>query len=184
MGGASILVRDGVGVEVGVLDEKVPERATVTLMFSANASHTIASAYFPRKADVYSDSLDTLPGASGPLVLGADVNSHRVARDPLRPRDGKGECVVDWCVQNCLKIANAGSATRRQPGTVAQSSPDIALRRGCEISNWKSAMGTDSDHYWITFDAFVGTSLDAIGPSKPARAPHAWNKARWNELEN
>ncbi|KAG8342523.1 hypothetical protein TRVL_06641 [Trypanosoma vivax] len=34
--GVSILVREGVGVEVGVLEKKVPERATVTLRFSAN----------------------------------------------------------------------------------------------------------------------------------------------------
>ncbi|KAH8610639.1 hypothetical protein ERJ75_001081600 [Trypanosoma vivax] len=76
--GVSILVREGVGVEVGVLEKKVPERATVTLRFSANVSLTITSAYFPRKADVSSESLDTLLGASGPLVVGADVNSHHV----------------------------------------------------------------------------------------------------------
>ncbi|KAH8617773.1 hypothetical protein ERJ75_000345700 [Trypanosoma vivax] len=33
------------------------------------------------------------------------------------------------------------------------------------------------------FDVFVGTSLDVIAPSKPARALHAWNKARWNEFK-
>ncbi|KAH8610289.1 putative Endonuclease reverse transcriptase [Trypanosoma vivax] len=181
-GGVSILVREGVGEEVGVLEKKVPERATVILRFSANVSLTITSAYFPRKADVSSESLDTLLGASWPLVAGADVNSHHVLWDPLRPSDDKGECIADWCVQHDLSIANAGSATRRQPGTAALSSPDITLCRDCEISNWKSTLGTDSDHYWITFDVFVGTSLDAIAPSKPARAPYAWNKARWNEF--
>ncbi|KAG8344741.1 hypothetical protein TRVL_04443 [Trypanosoma vivax] len=64
-----ILVRNGVGVEVGVLDEKVPERAAVTLRFSANVSLTMPSAHFPRKADVSSESLDTLLGARGPLAV-------------------------------------------------------------------------------------------------------------------
>ncbi|KAH8617747.1 putative Reverse transcriptase (RNA dependent DNA polymerase) [Trypanosoma vivax] len=32
------------------------------------------------------------------------------------------------------------------------------------------------------FDAFVGTSLDVIAPSKPARALYAWNTVRWNEF--
>ncbi|KAG8345932.1 hypothetical protein ERJ75_001020900 [Trypanosoma vivax] len=73
-GGVSILVRERVGVEVGVLDRKVPERTTVALRFSADVSLTIASAYFPRKADVSSESLDTLLDARGPLVVGADVN--------------------------------------------------------------------------------------------------------------
>ncbi|KAH8609433.1 putative Endonuclease reverse transcriptase [Trypanosoma vivax] len=182
MGGASILVRDGVGVEVGVLDEKVPERATVTLMFSANASITSTSAYFTRKADVPSEPLVTLLGTSGPLVVGADVSSHRVLWDPLRPSDGKEECIVDWCVQNGLSIANTGSAIRRQPGTVALASLDVTLCRNCEVSNWESTMSTDSDHHWITFDAFVGTSLDVTAPSKHARALYAWNKARWDEF--
>ncbi|CCD19869.1 hypothetical protein, conserved (fragment), partial [Trypanosoma vivax Y486] len=174
-GGVSILVREGVGEEVGVLEKKVPERTTVTLRFSANVSLTITSAYFPRKANVSSESLDTLLGASGPLVVGADVNSHHVLWDPLRPSEDKGECIVDWCVQNDLSIANTGSATRRQPGTAALSSPDITLCRDCEISNRKPALSPDSDHYWITFDVFVGTSLDAIAPSKPARALNAWS---------
>ncbi|KAG8340388.1 hypothetical protein TRVL_08786 [Trypanosoma vivax] len=80
-GGASILVRDGVAAEVGILEKKVPERTTVTLRFSANVSLTIASAHFARKADVSSESLNTLLGASGPLVVGADVNSHHVLCD-------------------------------------------------------------------------------------------------------
>ncbi|KAG8340677.1 hypothetical protein TRVL_08493 [Trypanosoma vivax] len=181
-GGASILVRDGVGVEVGVLEKKVPERATVTLRFSAGASLMIASAYFPTKADVSSESLDTLLGASGPLVVGAGAKSHHVLWDPLRPSDGKGECIDDWCVQNDLPIGNAGSATRRQPGTAALTSPEIAFRRDCEIPNWKSTLSLDSDRYWVTFDAFAGTSLNVIAPSKPARALHAWNKVRWNEF--
>ncbi|KAH8616855.1 hypothetical protein ERJ75_000436800 [Trypanosoma vivax] len=180
--GASILVRERVGVEVGVLEKNVPERAAVTLRFSANVSLTIASAHFPRKADVYSESLDTLLGASGPWVLGADASSHHVLWDPLRPSDEKGGCIVDWCVQNDLVIANTGSATRRQPGTAALSSPEITLCRDHEISNWKSALSTDSDYYWITFGAFAGTSMDVIAPSEHARAPCAWNKVRWNEF--
>ncbi|KAH8620349.1 putative Endonuclease reverse transcriptase [Trypanosoma vivax] len=123
-GGPSILFREGVVVEAGVLEKKVPERATVTLRFSYNPSLTIASAYYPRKTDVSSESLDTLLGASGPLAVGADVNSHHVLWDRLRQSDGKGECIVDWCVQNDLVIANTGSATRRQPGT-AQPSPQV-----------------------------------------------------------
>ncbi|KAG8345586.1 hypothetical protein TRVL_03591 [Trypanosoma vivax] len=179
--GASILVR-GVGAEVGVLEKKVPERATVTLRFSANVSLTIASAYFPRKADVSRESLDTLLGASGPLVVGAGAGSHHVLWDALRPSDGKGQRIVDWCVQNDLPIANSGSAAMRQPGTAALPSPDMTLCRDCEISNWKSTLSPDSDHYWITFDVFAGTSLDAIAPSKPARALYTRNKARRNEF--
>ncbi|CCD16992.1 unnamed protein product [Trypanosoma congolense IL3000] len=181
-GGVSILVRDGVGVEVGILEKEVPERATVTLRFSADVSLTIISAYFPRKADVSSEALDTLLGANGAMVIGADVNSHHVLWDPLRPSDDKGECIVDWCVQNDMRIANTGLATRRQPGTAALSSPDITLCRDCEISNWKSALSPDSDHHWITFDVFVGTSLDVIAPSRPVRALYSWNKARWNDF--
>ncbi|KAH8620330.1 hypothetical protein ERJ75_000075200 [Trypanosoma vivax] len=123
-GGPSILVIEGVLVEEGVLDKKVSERATVTLRFSANVSLTTTSAYYPRKADISSESLETLLGTSGALVLGADVNSHHVLSDPLRQSDGKGECIVDWCVQHDLVIANTGSATRRQPGT-AQPSPQV-----------------------------------------------------------
>ncbi|KAH8603202.1 putative Endonuclease reverse transcriptase [Trypanosoma vivax] len=181
-GGVTILVREGVGVEVGVLDKKVPERAPVTLRFSANVSLTITSAYFPKKQDVSSESLDTLLGESGPLVVGADVNSHHVLWDPLRPSDDKGQSIVDWCVQNDLSIAHAGSATRRQPSTAALSSPDIKLCNDCEISNWKSTLSKHSDHYWITFDAFVATSLDVIAPSKPARAPYAWSKQMCQEF--
>ncbi|CCD20286.1 putative Endonuclease reverse transcriptase [Trypanosoma vivax] len=183
-GVASILVIDGVGVEVGVLEKKVPERETVTLRLSANVSLTIASAYFPRKEDVSSESLDTLLGASGPLVVEADANSHRMLWDAFRPSDVSRECIADWCVQSSLSIANTGSATRRQPGTAALSSPDITLCRDCEISNWKSTLSPDSEHYWITFDVFVGTRLGVIAPSKHARALHGWNKARWNEFRN
>ncbi|KAH8603620.1 hypothetical protein ERJ75_001808000 [Trypanosoma vivax] len=96
--GVSILVREGVGVEVVAFEKKVPERATVTLRFSGEVSLTISSAHFLRKADVSSESLDALLGASGPLAVGADVNSHHVLWDPLRPSDGKEECIVDWCV--------------------------------------------------------------------------------------
>ncbi|CCD20619.1 hypothetical protein, conserved [Trypanosoma vivax Y486] len=180
--GVSIFIRNAVGVEVGVLDRKVPKRAAVTLRFSANAGLTIASAYFPRRADVSSESLDTLLGASGPLVVGACLNSHHVLCDALGPSGDKGECIVDWCVQNGLSIVNTESGTRRQPSTPALSSLDITLCRDCEISNWKSTLSPDSDHYWITVDVLVGASLDVIGPSKPARAPYAWNKARWNEF--
>ncbi|KAH8617989.1 hypothetical protein ERJ75_000324500 [Trypanosoma vivax] len=89
----------------------------------------------------------------------------------LHPTDDKGECIVDWCVQNGLSIANAGSVARRQPGASALSSLDIALRGGCEVSNWQSTLSPDSDHYCITLDVFVGASLDAIAPPRPARAP-------------
>ncbi|KAH8605222.1 putative Endonuclease reverse transcriptase [Trypanosoma vivax] len=126
--------------------------------------------------------MDTLLETSAQLVVGADVSSHHVLWDALRPSDDKGECIIDWCVQNGLSIANAGSATRRQPGTAALSAPDIALCRDCEVSNWKSTLSTDSDHYWITFDVFVGTSLAATAPSKHTRALHACKKAMWNEF--
>ncbi|KAH8619824.1 hypothetical protein ERJ75_000124400 [Trypanosoma vivax] len=181
-GGASILVREGVAVEVGVLEKKVPERATVTLRFSASVSLTITSAHFPRKEDTSSESLDSLLGASGPLAVGAGVNSHHVLWHPLRPSDDKGECIVNWCVQNGLSIANTELATMLQPGKAAWWSPGITLCRDCEISNWKSTLAPSGDHYWVTFDLFVGTSLCAIAPSKHPRAPHAWNKARWNEF--
>ncbi|KAH8616064.1 hypothetical protein ERJ75_000520200 [Trypanosoma vivax] len=108
--GVSILVRNGVGVEVGVLDKNVPERATVTLRFSANESLTITSGHLPGRTDVSSESLDTLLRESGPLVVGEGVGSHHVLWDPLRASDDKGECIVDWYVQNDLSIANAGSA--------------------------------------------------------------------------
>ncbi|KAH8604485.1 hypothetical protein ERJ75_001713000 [Trypanosoma vivax] len=98
VGGAPILIRDGVGVEVGVLGKKVAQRATVTLRLSVSVNLTIASAYFPRNSDISSESLDTLLGASAPLVAGADANSHHVLWDPFRPSGGKGECIVDWCV--------------------------------------------------------------------------------------
>ncbi|KAH8603222.1 hypothetical protein ERJ75_001692300 [Trypanosoma vivax] len=170
------------GHESGILQKKVPERATVALRCPDNANVTNVSACFHRRADFSSESLNTLPGASGPLAVGAGVSSHHALWDPLRLGDGKGECIVDWCVQKGLSIANAGSAAGRQPGTAALSSPDITLCRDWEICVWKSALSPQSDHYWITFDAFVGTSPDAIAPSKPARAPHAWNKARWHEF--
>ncbi|KAH8607140.1 hypothetical protein ERJ75_001473000 [Trypanosoma vivax] len=67
-------------------------------------------------------------------------------------------------------------------GTAALSSKDITLCRDCVISNWKSTLSPGSDHCRVTFDAFVGASLDVIAPSKPSRAPYAWNKARWNEF--
>ncbi|KAH8617451.1 hypothetical protein ERJ75_000376300 [Trypanosoma vivax] len=53
----TILAREETGGGVGVLEKKIPERATVTLRLSAKVSLTIASAYFPRKAEVSSDSL-------------------------------------------------------------------------------------------------------------------------------
>ncbi|KAG8340988.1 reverse transcriptase (RNA-dependent DNA polymerase) [Trypanosoma vivax] len=180
--GVSILVRDGVGVDVGVLDKNVPERATVILRFSTNESLTVASVRFPRKADVSSEPLDTLLGASGLLVVGESVGSHRALWGPLHPRDERGECIVDWCVQNGLSIANAGSATGRQPATAALLSPDIALCRGRRISNWKSTLSPHIDRYWIVFDAFAGNRLDAIAPPKHPRTLHVWNKARWNEF--
>ncbi|CCD18578.1 hypothetical protein, conserved in T. vivax, (fragment), partial [Trypanosoma vivax Y486] len=169
-GGAPILARDGAGVEAGVLDRKVPGRATVTLRPSAGMCLTIASAHFPRKAGVSSASMNTLPGASAPLVAGARVSSHHVLWDPFRPSDDKGVCIADWCVENGLSIANAGSATRRQPGTAALPPLDVAFCRDCKVCGLKSALSPDSGHYWITFDAFVGANLDAIASSKPARA--------------
>ncbi|CCD19171.1 reverse transcriptase (RNA-dependent DNA polymerase) [Trypanosoma vivax Y486] len=177
-GRVAILVRDGVGVEVGVLDNTDPERVTVTLRFSANVSLTIASAYFPRKASVSSEPLETLLGARWPLVAGPDVSSHHVLWDSLRPSGDRGECIVVWCVQNGLPIANAGSAARRQTGTAALLSLDIAFCRDCEVSDWKSTLSPHSDHHWIALDAFVGTSLSAIAPPKHPRAPRARNKVR------
>ncbi|KAH8612797.1 hypothetical protein ERJ75_000855900 [Trypanosoma vivax] len=181
-GGVSILVRERVGVEVGVLEKKILETATVTLRFSANVCLKIASGHFPRKADTFSESLDTLLGASGPLAVGAGARSHHVLWDPFRPSDDRGECIVDSCAQSDLSIANAGSTTRRQPRTPALSSPDITLRRDCEISYWKFALSPDIDQYWITFDVRVGASLYAIAPSEHARAPYAWNKAGRNKF--
>ncbi|KAH8608461.1 hypothetical protein ERJ75_000566700 [Trypanosoma vivax] len=170
------------GHESGILQKKVPERATVALRCPDNANVTNVSACFHRKADFSSESLNTLLGASGPLAVGAGVSSHHALWDPLRPSDDKGQCIVDWCVQNGLSIANAGSAARRQPGTAAQSSPAMTLCRDCKICGWKSTLSPDSDHYWITLDAFVGSSLDVIASSKHASATYAWNKARWHEF--
>ncbi|CCD15859.1 unnamed protein product, partial [Trypanosoma congolense IL3000] len=179
-GGVSILVRDGVGVDVGVLEKTVPERATVTLRSPAHVNLIIASAYLPRNTDVTSEALGTVLGANGAMVIGADVNSHHVLWDPLRPSDDKGECPLHWCLQNDMRVANTGLATRRQLGTAALLSPDITLCRDCEISNWKSALSPDTDHHWVSFDVFVGASLDVMAPSKPVRALYSWNKARWN----
>ncbi|KAH8615427.1 hypothetical protein ERJ75_000586300 [Trypanosoma vivax] len=170
------------GHESGILQKKVPERAAVPLRCPDNANVTNVSACFHGKADFSSESLGTLPGASGPLAVGAGANSHHVLWDPLRRGGDKRQRIVDWCVQNGLSIANAGSATRRQPGTAALSSPAMTLCRDCEVCGLKSTLSPDSDHYWITFDAFVGTSLDAIAPSKPASALYAWNEARWHEF--
>ncbi|KAH8609704.1 hypothetical protein ERJ75_001176700 [Trypanosoma vivax] len=75
-GGASISVREGKGVVVGVLEKRVPERAKGTLRFSGKVSLTSTSAYFPRRTDVCGESLDTLLGVSGPLVVGAGEISH------------------------------------------------------------------------------------------------------------
>ncbi|KAH8607722.1 hypothetical protein ERJ75_001381600 [Trypanosoma vivax] len=105
-GGASIFVREGVGVAVGVLEKKVPERAAVTLRFSANVSLTIASAHFRKKADVSSESPDTLLGASGALVVGADTNSRHALCDALRAIDGKGERIVDRCARGDVKVVD------------------------------------------------------------------------------
>ncbi|KAH8606525.1 hypothetical protein ERJ75_001506200 [Trypanosoma vivax] len=172
------------GHESGILQKKVPERAAAALRCPDNANVTNVSACFHRKADFSSESLNTLPGASGPLAVGAGVSSHHVLWDPLRPSDDKGQCIVDWCVQNGLSIANAGSATRRQPDTAALWSPDITLCRDWEISNRKSALSPHSDHYWIIFDAFVGTSLDAIASSKPAVQRTRGTRRGGTSLEN
>ncbi|CCD16948.1 hypothetical protein, unlikely, partial [Trypanosoma congolense IL3000] len=112
----------------------------------------IRSAYFPREAVVSSESLDTLLGETGAMVIGADVNSHHVLWDPLCPSDDKGECIVGWCVQNNRRIVHTRLATRGQPGTAALLSPHITLCRDCEISNWIFALTPDSDHHWIPFD--------------------------------
>ncbi|KAG8342440.1 hypothetical protein TRVL_06739 [Trypanosoma vivax] len=79
-GGVAILVIEGVGVEVGVLDKKVPERATVRA--SANVSLTITSADFQKKdrrfqrvAGHLTGSKRAIGGRSGreltPRVLGS-----------------------------------------------------------------------------------------------------------------
>ncbi|KAH8607736.1 hypothetical protein ERJ75_001382000 [Trypanosoma vivax] len=158
----------------------------MTLRRLGDVSLTIASAHFRKKADVSSESPDTLLGASGALVAGADANSRHVFCDALRPSGDKGECIVDWCAQSCLSIDNAGSATRRPGGSRARQHWRHRASRCVETprSKWKPTRGPDSDHYWITFDAFVGTSLDVIAPSERARALNAWSKARWKELEN
>ncbi|KAH8616292.1 hypothetical protein ERJ75_000494500 [Trypanosoma vivax] len=181
-GGVSILVRDGVGAEAGDLEKREPKRATVTLRFSHGVSLTITSAYLLRERDVSSESLDTLLGATGPLAVGPDEDSHHVLWDPSRPSDDKGERIVDWCVQKALSIASAGSAISRQQVTTSMSSPQITLCRDCEISKWKSTLSPDSDQRWIAFDVFVGTGLGMMAPSAARRAPDAWNKAEWNEF--
>ncbi|KAH8605234.1 hypothetical protein ERJ75_001636000 [Trypanosoma vivax] len=126
--------------------------------------------------------MNTLPGASAPLVAVARANSHHVLWDPFRPSDDKGERIVDWCVENGLSIANAGSAAGRQPDAAALPPLDVAFCRDCKVCGLKSALSPDSGHYWITFDAFVGASPDVIASSKHARATHAWNKTRWHEF--
>ncbi|CCD14023.1 unnamed protein product [Trypanosoma congolense IL3000] len=94
-GVVSILVREGRGVEVGILGKEVPERSTVTLGLSTNVNLMITSAYFPRKACASSTSLKQSATASGPPAVRADVNSNHTLWDPLRPSDAKGECMVE-----------------------------------------------------------------------------------------
>ncbi|KAG8339430.1 hypothetical protein TRVL_09743 [Trypanosoma vivax] len=60
--GCRFWLEKGVGVEVGVLEQNVPERATVTPGKYANASRTITSTYSPKKAGVSSESLNTFVG--------------------------------------------------------------------------------------------------------------------------
>ncbi|KAH8606250.1 hypothetical protein ERJ75_001535100 [Trypanosoma vivax] len=86
-GGASISVIDGVGVEVGVLEKKVPERATLTLRFSANASLTIKTANFQKKDRRFQR-------VAGHLVGSKRVISGRSGRE-LTPC-GAGSVTSEW----------------------------------------------------------------------------------------
>ncbi|KAG8339732.1 hypothetical protein TRVL_09440 [Trypanosoma vivax] len=85
--GASISVIDGVGVEAGVLDKKVPERTTVTLRFSANVSLTIKTADFQKKDGRF----QRVPGH---LVGSKRVIGSRSGRE-LTPR-GAGSVTSEW----------------------------------------------------------------------------------------
>ncbi|CCD12736.1 unnamed protein product [Trypanosoma congolense IL3000] len=80
------------------------------------------------------------------------------------------------------EVGSAGEVTRRQPCTALLSTPYIVLYRDCEVSCWAPVVSPDSDRFWITFDIIVGVGTEVIAPSKPARALHAWNKARWDEF--
>ncbi|KAH8616251.1 hypothetical protein ERJ75_000495800 [Trypanosoma vivax] len=181
-GGVSILVRDGVGAEAGDLEKREPKRATVTLRISAGVSLTITSAYLLRERDVSSRSMEPLLGASAPLAVGEDEDSHHVLWDPLRPSDDKGERKVDWCVQKALSIASGGSAARRQPGTQTLPPEEITMCGDCEISSWKSRLSPAKDKNWNAFDVVEGSGLDMIAPSKARRTPCTCNRARWNEF--
>ncbi|CCD17535.1 unnamed protein product [Trypanosoma congolense IL3000] len=94
-GGVSIAVRDGVGVEVGILEKEVPERATVTLRLSADVNQMIISAYFPQKDRCFQHIVETVGGCKrtsdyksrGPLT------SYVVG--PLSPSDDEEECMVE-----------------------------------------------------------------------------------------
>ncbi|KAG8338942.1 hypothetical protein TRVL_10231 [Trypanosoma vivax] len=76
--GISILVRDRVGVEVGVLERKGPQRVVVTMRFLNHAGHTITSAYIPRKADVFGASTNSLLGVSAPLAERTSASTNHV----------------------------------------------------------------------------------------------------------
>ncbi|KAG8344568.1 hypothetical protein ERJ75_000432000 [Trypanosoma vivax] len=95
--GVSILVMDGVGVEVGVLEKKVPERATVTQALGQCESNDRIGA-FPQKGRRFQRVAGHLAGNKRVIGSrsGRELTPHAVG--PLRQSDDKGECIVDWCV--------------------------------------------------------------------------------------
>ncbi|KAG8346455.1 hypothetical protein TRVL_02721 [Trypanosoma vivax] len=104
-GGRTILVRDGVGVEVGVLDKKVPEKTTSTLRFSAGVTLTITSTRLQRQGNVCGEVLGSLQEKRAPLVAKANAHSYHSLCDPMRSSGDKGKYIVDCCVEDDPPIA-------------------------------------------------------------------------------
>ncbi|KAH8608563.1 hypothetical protein ERJ75_001296300 [Trypanosoma vivax] len=122
-----------------------------------------------------------LAGASGPLVVGAGVSSHHVLWDPFRrvttreSASSTGACrrPVD-CQCRIGHQATAGHGS-----TVVTGNDVVQRLRGLRLEvRTESTQRSLLDHVRCV----RGTSLDAIAPSKHARAPHAWNKTRWHEF--
>ncbi|GET90661.1 hypothetical protein, unknown function [Leishmania tarentolae] len=65
--------------------------------------------------------------------------------------------------------ANSEEASRRKPHTGDRSALDATLHRERDITQWKSVLCPDSDHYWITFPATVGNDMELIAPTRPQR---------------
>ncbi|RHW68331.1 hypothetical protein DPX39_110147700 [Trypanosoma brucei equiperdum] len=167
-----MLVRDSVRVIQGSKKEGLPERVSVTLMFTADLMLTIKSVYFQQKEDFTTstlESLENVENSTRPLVTESETKADHDLRNPLCPNDTAGECIVEWCLQNDIKIANDGTPTRRMTHTETISSLDVTIYRDCEVTRCEASLSPDSDHYWITCEVFIGIGVGMIAITKPRR---------------